>query len=201
MKQGIEQAWTLLAACDPQDVCERAEAEYSPEEGSFTLRVLGFPVVVDVAARAIKLSEQDAEFVLTKLAYFSRLSVLYYLLSSQKLEPTGQLVKPSELKAGQIYLKGSHLLPLDQIAVRFSCDPEGFQAQAARFGGQPRPYGDRAAELRPFPRVPITLILWVEDDEFPARSYLLFDETCECQLPPDILWSVAMLCALVMLMN
>ena len=32
-----------------------------------------------------------------------------------------------------------------------------------------------------------------------ARSYLLFDEVCELQLPPDILWSVAMMSALVML--
>ncbi len=47
--------------------------------------------------------------------------------------------------------------------------------------------------------VPLTLILWQEDDEFPARCSLLFDETCELQLPPDILWSVAMLCSLVML--
>ena len=47
--------------------------------------------------------------------------------------------------------------------------------------------------------MPITLIFWQEDEEFPARSYLLFDETCEQHLPPDILWSVAMMCALVML--
>jgi hypothetical protein len=47
--------------------------------------------------------------------------------------------------------------------------------------------------------VPVTLILWLEDEEFPARSHLLFDETCEQHLPPDIVWSVAMLCALVML--
>ena len=199
MKQGLEHAWTLLAACDPQDVCDRAEVEYSIESGRYVLPMLGLRIEVDVAACTITGSDQDAESILIKLAYFSQLSVLHYLLNAQKIEPTGRLVKPAELKSGQIYLHGSHLLPLDQIAARFSRDPDGFEAQAVRFGGRPRAHGDRAVELRPFPRVPITIILWLEDDEFSARSYLLFDETCELQLPPDILWSTAMLCALVML--
>lgn len=197
--QGEARAWELLAACDPQDVCDRAEADYLPEEEAYILPVFAFPIVVDLATRSIKGSCAEVEFILTKTAYFSRLSILHYLLGARKIAPTGRLLKPTELKTGQIYLQGSHLLPLDGIAARFSPDPEGFARQAARFGGEPRPYGDAATELRPFPRLPITLIFWREDDEFPARSYLLFDETCEQHLPPDILWSVAMLCALVML--
>jgi hypothetical protein len=197
--QGEAQAWELLAACDPRDVRERTEADYSGEEESYVLRVLGLPVIVDMTTRTIRGSAPEAEFILVKAVYFSRLSILYYLLGAQKIMPTGRLVKPSELKTGQIYLQGSHLLPLDGIAARFSQDPEGFLGQAARFGGERRDYGNAAVELRPLPRVPVTLILWLEDDEFPARSYLLFDETCEQHLPPDILWSVAMLCTLVML--
>ncbi len=197
--QGEARAWELLAACDPQDVCDRAEAEYSMEEENYILRVFGLPVVLDLATRTMNGPCAEAEFMLTKAAYFSRLSILHYLLGAQKIVPTGRLVKPSDLKTGQIYLQGSHLLPLDKIAARFSRDPGGFVRQAARFGGERRPYGDAAVELCPFPRVPITLIFWDEDDEFPARSYLLFDETCEQHLPPDILWSVAMLSALVML--
>ena len=44
--------------------------------------------------------------MLTKTAYFSRLSVLFYLLRAQKIAPTGRLLKPSELKSSQIYLQG-----------------------------------------------------------------------------------------------
>ncbi len=197
--QGEAVAWELLAACDPQEVCARAGADYSVEEESYVLPVFGFPVVVDLVARAMRGSCADSEFVLARAAYFSRLSILHYLLGAKEIVPSGRLVKPAELKSGQIYLHGSHLLPLDKIAARFAHDPEGFAAQAAQFGGERRQYGDAAAELRPFPRVPITLIFWREDEEFPARSYLLFDETCEQHLPPDILWSVAMMCALVML--
>lgn len=195
---GTAQAWEELAGLDPADVCERAAVEYSEEHG-YVVPVLGHPIVLDMRARTMTGSTPDAEFMLTKMAYFSQLSILFYLLRAQKIPPTGRLLKPSELKSSQIYTKGSHLLPLEPVAGRFSADAEGFLAQGARFGGTSRDFGDAAVELLPFPRVPVVLILWLEDDEFPARSYMLFDEVCELQVPADILWSVAMMCALVML--
>jgi len=199
LKQGVDKAWELLLACDPQDVSERAAAESTGNGQGYILKVLGHPIVVDTQTQTFKGDGPESEFVLTKTAYFSRLSILHYLLGAQKVTPTGRLINPVDLKTGQIYLKGSHLLPLDGISARFSTDSEGFLAQAARFGGEKRDHGDVAAELRPFPRVPVTLILWQEDEEFPARSYLLFDETCEQHLPPDIVWSVAMMSALAIL--
>ena len=197
--QGDARAWELLAACDPQEVCDRAAVSFSADDGAYQVPVFGFPIAVDPVTQTMSGSCEESEFTLTKTAYFSRLSILHYLLGAQKIVPTGRLVKPEELKSGQIYLQGSHLLPLDKIAGRFSQNPGGFVAQAAGLGGMQRPYGDAAMELLPFPRLPVTLILWQEDEEFPARCCLLFDETCELQLPPDILWSVAMLCTLVML--
>lgn len=199
MKEGVDKAWELLSACDPQDVRERAEAEHLGNGKGYILRVLGHAITADAQTRTFKGDDPESKFILTKTAYFSHLSILHYLLGAQKIAPTGRLINPVDLKTGQIYLKGSHLLPLDGIAARFSDDSGAFLAQAARFGGERRDYGDVAAELRPFPRVPVTLILWQEDEEFPARSYLLFDETCEQHLPADIVWSVAMMSALAML--
>ena len=196
--QGEQQAWEELSGCDPADVCARAAVEYSEERG-YTVPVFGHPIVLDMKARTMTGSSPEATFQLTKAAYFSHLSILFYLLRAQKIAPTGRLLKPSELKSNQIYFTGSHLLPLEPIAARFSSDPEGFLAQAAKFGGESRQYGDAAVELLPFPRTPVVLILWLEDEEFAARSYMLFDEVCEFQLPPDILWSVAMMSALAML--
>ncbi len=199
--QGEAKAWELLAARDPRDVCARAKADFSPTQGSYTIGVLGCPVVVTPAARTMSGSCAESDVILTKSAYFSRLSILLYLIGAQNIPPAGRLVRPSDLKARQIYLQGSHVLPLDQVAARFARDVDGFLRQAARFGGEPRVYGDAGAELRPLPRLPVTLVLWREDDEFPANCDLLFDATCEEHVPADILWSIAMLCVKVMLQS
>jgi hypothetical protein len=47
--------------------------------------------------------------------------------------------------------------------------------------------------------VPVTLTLWLADEEFPARAGILFDSTCGLQLPTDILWSLARLSCLALL--
>ncbi len=44
------------------------------------------------------------------------------------------------------------------------------------------------------------MILWLEDEEFPARASLFFDSTVDYQISlSDIVWSVAMISTLVML--
>jgi hypothetical protein len=37
----------------------------------------------------------------------------------------------------------------------------------------------------------MTVILWRADEEFPARTSILFDETAADQLPLDALWMAA----------
>jgi hypothetical protein len=90
------------------------------------------------------------------------------------------------------------VLPLDALAVKYAMDTDGFLTQGLRFGGGRQTYGDAAVTLFPFPRLPLTVVLWREDDEFAARAELLFDATCERHVPPDILWSTAMLSVLLM---
>jgi len=196
--QAEERAWELLAELDPRDVCARALPVFDPSAGAYVVSVFGMPVAVAPGQRTISGSCPDGDLILKKMAYFSRLSILHYLIGAQALPPAGQLVRPADLKSGVLYSAGSHVLPLDALAARYARDAEGFLAQGIRFGGERRAYGDAAAELRPFPRLPVTLVLWREDDEFAARADLLFDATCERHVPPDILWSIALLSVEVM---
>jgi hypothetical protein len=195
---GEDKAWEHLAACDPSEVCARAGATYHPGSG-YTLPVFGFAACVDPAARVIQGPGPELGFLLEKAGHFTRLAVLSYLLHARSMEPTGRLVSPAGLKDAQFYSGGSHALPLERIAARFAGDPVAFVAQAARFGGEQMVLGDAAVELRPLPRVAITLVLRLGDEEFPASSSLLFEETSVLQVPPDVLWSVALLCVMVML--
>ena len=76
--------------------------------------------------------------------------------------------------------------------------PEGFSGGGETWG-MPVKYGDAAVQLFPFPRIPVVIILWREDEEFQARTDLLFDSSCEFHLALDILWSTAMESLLIMM--
>ncbi len=45
-------------------------------------------------------------------------------------------------------------------------------------------------ELATLPEMPLTLVLWTADEEFPARTAFLFDPVIEYQLPLDVILSL-----------
>ena len=196
---GEKKAWELLAAGDPARVCARAGTDFDPGEGTYRLPAFGLTFTVNPAARLILNLEPQGEAFLKRYAYFFRLSVLWYLVKAAPVCPSGNLVKPAGLPGGEIFFKGSHVLPLDALAAKYATRPEAFLAAGAALGGVPAAYGDAAVVLSPLPKVPATVILWTADDEFPARADLLFDATCSAHLPLDILWSVAMMSVLPLL--
>ena len=196
---GENKAWELLAASDPAGVCARAGVDFDPGDGTYRVSSFGRDFIVNPAGRLILNREPDGEIFLKRYSYFFRLSLLWYLVKAAPACPSGNLVKPAGLPGGEIFFKGSHVLPLDALATKYATSPEAFRAAGEALGGRKVAYGDTAVELSPLPKVPTTMILWTEDDEFPARADLLFDATAPQHLPLDILWSVAMLSLLPLL--
>jgi hypothetical protein len=137
--------------------------------------------------------------LLDRLGYFSRLSILLYLTSAKNIPFSGRLVQPVNLKGGHIFFRGTHILPLDKLALKYGNDAGGFLKRGTALGGRQMNHGDVSVQLFPFPRIPVVVILWQEDEEFPPRTDLLFDSTCEFHLALDILWSTAMKSLLIMM--
>jgi hypothetical protein len=84
-------------------------------------------------------------------------------------------------------------------ANKYEKDKNGIIEKGITLGGQINQYGDASIRLYPLPRIPVIFALWLDDEEFPARADLLFDSTCEMQLPTDIIWSIAMVSVLALL--
>jgi hypothetical protein len=154
---------------------------------------------VSARNRSITSAAAGSNVLLQKLGYFFKLSVLWYLVRAKDIACTGRLEKLQNIKGGDIFTKGSHVLPLEPLAGKYGRDKKGFIDKGKSLGGELVNLGDAALRLFPLPRIPIVLSLWLEDDEFPARADLLFDSTCDLQIPTDIIWSVAMMSVLVML--
>ena len=95
----------------------------------------------------------------------------------------GKLINPREVQDGLIFTHGSHVLPLDRIALRYGCSVDGLLEKGLAIGGERMNYGDGSLRLFPFPRVPVVLVIWKGVEEFQARASILFDSTCSAHLP------------------
>ena len=198
MSTGEEKAWEDLNNLNPFGVCRKARVFYD-RENSYILKSLGMDFSVHPGKREIKNIQPEGEIILKKYSYFFNLSALCYLINSRDIPLSGKLVKPAGLKGGGIFFRGSHVLPLEKIAEKYGNDKAGFIEKGKNLNGNIMNYGDASVELLPLPRIPVTLILWLSDDEFPARADLLLDSTCEQHLPLDIIWSIAMMSVLAVM--
>jgi hypothetical protein len=199
MTAGEEKAWESLRKLNPDDVCGRTDAAFDAASGLYTIRSFGKDIFISPRERKILSHSPSSDMLLERLGYFFNFSALCYLTMAKDTMVTRRLVKPVNMKSGQLFFRGSHVLPLDRLAQKFGNEMDGFLKRGADLGGERLSYGDASLRLLPLPRVPVVLILWREDEEFPPRADLLFDSSVEIQLPIDVIWSIAMLSVLVML--
>ena len=196
---GEEQAWEQLKSLTYEDICCRAKVTCDKALHIYILESFGQNINISLSNKDISGGSQESGFQLKKLDDYSKLSILWYLVNAKNIVFSNKLIRPEDLKGGSIYSKGSHVLPLDKIADKYGRDREGFIQRGNELACEELVYGDASIKLYPFPRIPIIIILWKSDDEFAARSDLLFDATCELHLPVDIIWSTAMMTVLMML--
>jgi hypothetical protein len=196
---GEAKAWETLAGLRPKDVCAGAKASYDDSAGAYTIKTFGIDFIVSMGDRKIASKDPEAGLFLERYKDFFRLAVLWYMTSAKDIPATGRLIRPLDVKGGQRFFSGTHVLPLDRIQDRFGKDKKAFIERGLRFGSEIASFGDAAIRLYPLPRVPVTIILWLQDEEYPARATLFFDSTVDFQLSlSDMVWSVAMMTTLVM---
>jgi hypothetical protein len=196
---GEDRAWEILGTLKPEDVCRAASVTFDGASGAYVVPCFNMDFTVSPKDRAISSQAAGSAVLLTGLGDFFRLSMLWYLVSAKDIPCTGRPVKLQQVRGGEIFTKGSHILPLEKVAQKYGKNKDGFLQKGSSFGGESLPLADAALRLFPFPRVPVVMTLWTDDEEFPARADLLFDSTCDLQLPTDIIWSIAMMSVLIML--
>ncbi len=196
---GERKAWETLATLKTADVCRAAAVSYDAASGLYTVRSFGQDIVVSPKYRTVSGLLPVTGCLPGEYGELFPLAVLWYLVLAKDIVPTGKLVHLEDLRGGDIFARGSHVLPLEKVAKRYENDREGFLKKGLDQGGETIPLADAAVRLTPLPRVPMTMTFWLADEEFPARAGLFFDSTCSLQLPTDILWSLARLCCLALL--
>lgn len=196
---GEQKAWEIVEALDPSEVCARAVVTYDRDTGLYAVPAYGQVFSMAPGGREIVSGTALGIRLLSTREYFFSLSILWYLACARDIPLSGRLVKPVHMKGGQMFARGTHVLPLDELAGRYSADREGFLKRGALFGGIPWDHGDASVRLMAFPRVPVYIVLWSGDEEFPPRADLMLDATSELQLPTDVVWSIASMSVLLML--
>lgn len=111
--------------------------------------------------------------------------LLHYLSGSKDIPPSGKLISFRELPGGVSYEKAFYDRAVVPIIREFEDRPEGFISSSERLGGTRLEIGDFAYAIPALPRIPLTYVLNLGDEEIPSAANLLFDSSSSLHLPTE----------------
>ncbi|MGE4273584.1 MAG: DUF3786 domain-containing protein [Desulfitobacterium sp.] len=111
--------------------------------------------------------------------------ILHYLANRSLAMQTGQFITFKELPGGSIYSQPFANRAINPLVKFFGHNPQSLVEAACIVGGETVSLGDAAVSVEVFPKVPITLVLWKGDEEFPASGNILFDRSAGSILPTE----------------
>jgi len=163
-----ELAWKTLSGRDPARVAADALVELG-EAGRIRVPFLADIFFVDVAAQKVLFEHGDEVYP------FLSVLLLHYLVGVDERPLTGEWISFREFEGGDAYFGSFTDRSLAPLKNAFGENPDLLPAAAEPLGGEPLDFGDVGVRVPVFPKMPLAVVLWRGDDEFPAEVNILYD--------------------------
>jgi hypothetical protein len=180
--------WERLSQAGPDAVCRRSGAQFDKTAGSY---------LIDFLQERYSISPGTREFSLVSKSTLSeepsidlQVILLTYLLNAKEIPLADRLVAVGSLKGGKCFFQGPHSFPLDPLIAQYGTDIEGFLDRGLSLGATKEDYGDVSVRFPALPRIPVVMVLWGADEEFPPRLSVVFDASIDQQLPLDAIYGL-----------
>jgi len=184
-----KEAVKAFLAADPDEIILKSGACYSKDQNSIAVAYFAQPHAISLTDGTITAANRQP------VAPKDATLILQYLTQCSGLPPRGKWISFLELPQGShhytAFLEGA----CNPINEALSQDPDLFIARAALLGGRPLKMGDAAAVIPAFPKLPLAIVIWQGDDEFPAKTNILLDSVSPSHLSTAALWVLVCLMA------
>jgi hypothetical protein len=180
----------LSALVDLQEQCRRSESICrTGGSGSSRGRGSGSIILLDYLNSTYQVSLPEINITALpgegKVELRDRILILHYLTMAGGTPLSHKLIAFQELRDGAGYYPTFVKRSVKPLVDFFGTCPEKLLDLSAGLGGSPAEPGDVAVTIPAFKRVPITLVMWKGDDEFPPNANILFDSTIQDYLPAE----------------
>ena len=191
--KAVELGKKELTGEDPKKIASRSGAEYIEETNGkigFSINFLNKQVLISWPDLNFSTGTDKAEFPIQQ-----QVLLLHYLNLDEDIEVLDEWIAYQEVPDGKFYLDAFIRRAKNPMMQGFGDNPELLLKLAGEaYGATPLSQGDVAVRIQALPLVPVALILWRGDDEFPPEGTILFDKSVPKVLSAeDIAWLAGML--------
>ncbi|MDR1296710.1 MAG: DUF3786 domain-containing protein [Deltaproteobacteria bacterium] len=175
--------WDDLESVDPKRAAANAGATHEAGKG-YVIDFLGAPFVVDPDKRLV-----SGPPTRTRADFAKALVLVVHLAHCGRTDPpdpAGRLVGAMEVPGGAMFFRGPHAVSTAPLEASYGKAPSVLAARALELGARKlEPY---LFAWRVLPKVDMALMLYPEDEEFPAKGSWLVDAHCHYYMPLDAVW-------------
>jgi hypothetical protein len=168
----VELSTAALRAENPHDRCLNAGAHLDDQAQVALLDYLGQPHQVSWSDFEV-ISKSTGQ----PLPARERVLLLHYLERASGTPPKGDWIGFNQVPGAELYLGNYRARSVERLLREFAGQENAVVEAGRTMGARESEYGDVSIELLPLPRVPVALVLWRGDDEFPGSGNLLLDAT------------------------
>ena len=180
--------WQDLRDRPVEEILDRGGVTIFPD-GAFSVAFLNAIYKVDPFSESISEISPKPDRLLPEEF---QILLIRYLVAPNGGTVDGKKISEKDLVGGVTFFQGPHSLNTSPLVQRYGADAEGFVARGIEFGAEPESFGDAAMTYYPFPCIPVTYVLWVEDSEFPASVSVMFDSSIERWLKLDMIFTLVL---------
>ncbi|MBT4501308.1 MAG: DUF3786 domain-containing protein [Gemmatimonadetes bacterium] len=182
-----QEAWTTavelavdeLRQVDLEECCSRSGAVWNREDAVLGLSFLNRAYKVRIPEFDV-ISETGEEAPIRE-----KILLLHYLQTASGTPLKGEWIAFTQVPSGELYLGNFRARSVDRLVRSFDGRETELVEMAEALEGVAGEYGDVSVVLRALPRVPVALVLWRGDEEFPPSGDVLFDATVVDYLPME----------------
>ncbi|MBM3300397.1 MAG: DUF3786 domain-containing protein [Deltaproteobacteria bacterium] len=172
---------------DPLTIAQTADGSYQGDGvPRIVIQCLHSWFVLDLLPYRIRAEHEALDTLPLKVL------ALHHLVTAAENEGTGMRVMGKwidcrSLQHGSIL--GAHFAnsTMQAIGQFFALSESQQISRAMMWGGKPIDLGDRGVLFKLFPRLPVALVHWRGDDEFPPYNKVLFDVSASNYMPTHAL--------------
>lgn len=165
---------------DIEKQCRRSGTKYIPSKNTVSIDYLNKTYLLHVSDGSIVFANTGEDVPIK-----DKILILDYFTRAGGSPLSGKPITYKELHDGLNYFSVFASRTINQIVRYFGEHPERLAECAAILGGRKAEPGDVSVTIDAFPRVPITVVLWRGDSEFPPEGSILFDSTVSDYLSND----------------
>ena len=117
--------------------------------------------------------------------------MVHYLLKSKEIKIVNEWISEKDIPGGTTFFRGPHAIPTNLISTRFNSNINEFKRRCEQLNGISLNLADAAYLFEITSRIPVAVLYWKGDNEFPAESKILYDRTITEHLASDIIYALA----------